>query len=122
MVYVRACVCVRARLLACVRVRVCMQMTIIPAAVSRCGSFSDNKHWVALVNSVTLSCQHCNKYKESYLSNCAIIVSNQEACMFFDNLSSKPGLYMCSCVCVFCVCVCVRACVRPSVRLCVCAR
>ena len=60
MVYVRACVCVRARLLACVRVRVCMQMTIIPAAVSRCGSFSDNKHWVALVNSVTLSCQHCH--------------------------------------------------------------
>ena len=62
-----------------------------------------------------------NKYKESYLSNCAIIVSNQEACMFFDNLSSKPGLYMRSCVCVFCVCVCVRACVRASMRLCVCA-
>ena len=63
-----------------------------------------------------------NKYKESYLSNCAIIVSNQEACMFFDNLSSKPGLYMCSCVCVCFVCVCMHACVRPSVRLCVCAR
>ena len=61
-----------------------------------------------------------NKYKESYLSNCAIIVSNQEACMFFDNLSSKPGLYICSCVCVFCVCVCVRACDRACV--CVCAR
>ena len=60
-----------------------------------------------------------NKYKESYLSNCAIIVSNQEACMFFDNLSSKPGLYMCSCVCVFCVCVCVRACDRACVCVCV---
>ena len=36
MVYVRACVCVRACVhdcwRACVRVRVCMQMTIIPAA------------------------------------------------------------------------------------------
>ena len=32
----------------------------------------------------------CNGYKESCLSDCAI--SNQETCMFFDNLSSRPGV------------------------------
>ena len=33
-------------------------------------------------------------YKEWCLSDCAINISNQETCMFFDNLSSRP------CVCV----------------------
>ena len=86
MVYVRACVCVRARLLACVRVRVCMQMTIIPAAVSRCGSFSDNKHWVALVNSVTLSCQHCHLILSTLSPYLTLLYTTYEQGEFGDSI------------------------------------